>query len=218
MRLRAGIVLGVMLVGLPVTAAAVQPVISFEPEAVAVSGLTPGGKVVWFGVAREISERTATIVRRTRVLTDEDSDGVVRLELGRDVPFQSIWVAVDLTTGAATLETPEGYPLRNVELPPQSLGRGESGEADWVEDSRNYVEILFVRPPEGAWGVTVGDGGESDDDGAYNGRAIAALTQMRGAGPSPPPAPERFRAGDVVVVIDPNRMEVGLRQFAEVAP
>jgi hypothetical protein len=216
MRLRAGVVLGGLLLGLPVVAAAVQPVISFEPEAVTVSGLTAGGKVVWFGVAREISERVATIVRRTRVLTDEDSDGAVRLELDRTVPFQSIWVAVDLTTGTAALAVPEGYPLRSVELPAGSLGRGEGGKSDWVQDARSYAEILLVHPGEGAWADRVGDGGERDDDGAYDGQLAASLVRMQGVGPSPPAPPERFRAGDVVVVIDPNLMEVSLHQLAEV--
>ena len=198
-------------------AAAVEPVISFAPEAVTVSGLTPGGKVVWFSVAREIAERTATLVRREKIAADEDGDGAVTLELGRPVPFQSIWVAVDLATGASAVAVPEGYPLRLIELPGHSAGRGGGGQPDWVEDGRGFVEILLVRPGEGGgvWGATVGDGGEADDDGAYDGRLVVSLARLRGVGSISLAAPERFSPRDVLVIIDPNRMEVGLRQLVE---
>lgn len=192
-----------------------EPKLTFEDEAVRVSGLTAGGKVVWFGVAREISARTATIVRRDEIAADEDKDGAVRFELDRPVPFQSIWVAVDLTTGAAGVAVPEGHPLRRIELPGRTAGHG-SGKPDWVEDDRGVVEILLVRPGEGAWGATVGDGGEADDDGAYDGRLMASLARLRRMEGTASEAPERFRPRDVLVIIDPNRMEVGVRQLLEV--
>lgn len=53
------------------------------------------------------------------------------------------------------------------------------------------------------------------EDNRY-GRLIASLARMRGVGPSPPEAPRRFSPRDLVVVVDPNRMEVSLRQLAEV--
>jgi hypothetical protein len=215
---RTGALWGLLILGPTTASAAVQPVISFASEAVTVSGLTPGGKVVWFSVAREISERLATIVRREKIAADEDNDGTVLFEIGRKVPFQSIWVAVDLATGTAAVAVPEGNSLRSVPLPAQSMGRGEGAEPDWLQDTRGYVEILLVRPGQGAWGATVGDGGKDDDDGAYDGRLRAALPHLRGVGPSPPAAPERFKAGDVVLVIDPNLMEVSAHQLAEVQP
>jgi hypothetical protein len=213
--LRAFVVAGLLTLALPSGAAAAAPAITFAPQAVVASGVTPGGKVVWFSVAREISERTATIVRRPRLAEDDDKDGSVRFELDRDVPFQSIWVAVDLMTGAAAIAVPEGYPLRLIDLPGRNLGHG-GGKPDWVEDTRGYVDILIVRPGEGAWWGTVGDGGEADDDGAYDGRLVASLARLNGVGASPPGAPQHFNPHDVVVVIDPNRMEVGLRQLVEV--
>jgi hypothetical protein len=203
--------------GNPTTPAQPDLKLAFEKSAVVASGLPPGSQVVWFGVARQISQHTATIVRRETVIADDDKDGAVRLELDRPVPFQSIWVAVDLATGAAAVAVPEGYPLRQVELPGQSVGHG-GGQSDWVEDSRGYVDIVVVRPGQGAWGATVGDGGGADDDGAYDGRLVAALDRMRGLGPNPPGAPQHFKPRDLVVVIDPNRMEVGLRQLVEVQP
>ncbi len=214
MNRRSGALLFVLLLGLSAGAAA-EPVIYFEAKSITASGVTPGGRVVWFGVAREIAEHTATIVRRDRIVSDDDRDGTVRLDLDRSVPLQSIWVAIDLATGATAVATPEGFPLRRFELPAQSV-RGGGGKPDWVEDTRGYVEVLLARPGVGAWGTAVGDGGETDEDGAYDGRLMASLADLRGVGPSPPEAPQRFSPRDVVVVLDPNRMEVSLRQLTEV--
>ena len=68
-----------------------------------------------------------------------------------------------------------------------------------------------MRPGVGAWQITVGDGSGSDDDGAADGRIAAALDQMTAvAGTTAPPS--RFDPTDVVVLIDPNRMELTVVQ------
>ena len=192
------------------------PAISFEAEAVVASGVTAQGRVVWFSVAREIAESAATIVRRERILADEDGDGAVRFELDRAVPLRSIWVAVDLATGAWAAAGPEGYPLQRVDPPGLAARRGAE-EADWVEDTRGYVELMVVRPGVGAWGLAAGDGGSSDGDGAADGRLTVPLDRLRGTGLDATAAPERFDPRDLIFVIDPNEMDFAVRQLSEVA-
>ncbi len=217
MALRRALVVSFVLASIAApSGAAAPPTISFEKDAVVASGVTPGGKVVWFSVAREIAEHTATIVPRQAIAEDEGRDGMVRLELDRDVPFQSIWVAVDLTTGAAAVAVPKDYPLRRFELPSGNLHRGDS-EGDWIEDRRGYVALMLVRREKGAWWSLVGDGGSEDDDGLYDGRLSAPLSQLQKVEGGELEAPESFIDGDLVVVIDPNQMEVGLGQPAEVS-
>jgi len=200
----------------PRAEAAIAPTITFEAEAVVVSDITPGGNVAWFSVAREIDERFATIVARRKIVQDKEETGSARYELDRGVPFQSIWVAVDLTTGIAAVATPEGYPLRQADLPAASLGRTQ-GKDDWVEDTRSYVEVMVVRPADGsAWWSAAGDGGIEDDDGVSDGQLEVPLSTLHDVEGSAGNAPESFAAGDLVVVIDPNLMEVGLRRFEEV--
>jgi hypothetical protein len=64
------------------------PAITFDKSSVSVAGVSPKGQAVLFGVAREIAEDdVATVVRRSQVLPDDDGDGAVKLDLGRDVPF-----------------------------------------------------------------------------------------------------------------------------------
>ena len=89
-RLFCALSLAVPLLPFPLLA---QPGVTLEPRAAVASGLTPGGQVVWLGVAREISEDLATIVRRDR-LDVADAKGGARFELDRDVALKSIWVAV----------------------------------------------------------------------------------------------------------------------------
>lgn len=187
------------------------PAITFEKNAVVVTGLTVKGQAVLFGEARELAEDdVATLVRRSQVLTDDDGDGIVRLDLGKEVPLRSVWVAVDFATGQATAAAPEGYPLRLVSWQGQGIERGAS-RSDRVEDARTFAEVLLVRPGVGAWQLTVGDGSSSDDDGAADGRIAAALDRMTPVAGSTAP-PIRFDPKDVVVLIDPNRMELTVVQ------
>ncbi|HEY0553789.1 MAG TPA: hypothetical protein VGG20_05945 [Thermoanaerobaculia bacterium] len=185
--------------------------ITFEKNAVVVTGLTVKGQAVLFAEARELAEDdVATLVRRSQVLTDDDGDGTVRLDLGKEVPLRSVWVVVDFATGQVAVAAPEGFPLRLVSWQGQGIERGAS-RSDRVEDARTFAEVLLVRPGVGAWQLTVGDGSSSDDDGAADGRIAAALDRMAPvAGTTPPPV--RFDPKDVVVLIDPNRMELTVVQ------
>ena len=165
--------------------------ISIHEDSVVCFGHRPRATVVCSCVARQISEQSATIVRRELIAADEDDDGAVTFELGGKVPYQSIWVAIELATGASAVATPEEYPLRQVSLPVGSTMHAE-GISDWIQDARGLIEALLVRPREGAWGATVGDGGAADDDGTYDGSLALSLEKMRGLGEQAPAAPDRF--------------------------
>lgn len=183
------------------------PEITFQPRSVSLDGITAKGQVVWFSVAREVAEDdVATIVRRSDVKVDDDGDGKVQIDLTQDVPLRSIWVAVDLATGRYAVATPEGYPLRRADWRGRGLGRGNP-RADRVEDVRTYADVLLVRPEKGAWLLTVGDGSALDDDGVADGKVAAALDRLKPVTGAAEP-PQRFEARDVVILIDPNRMEV----------
>lgn len=189
------------------------PVIVFEEQALVASGVTPGGKVVWFGVAREVEDYSASVVRRDQVTADEDGDGKVRFELDRPVPALSVWIAVDLASGVWTAATPQGSYAREMPQPGRNPDRGEPGRPEWVETGRRYLEMAVVRPGEGVWALTLGDGGGDDGDGQVDGRITATLARMRALGGGPG-APDRFSPGDVVAVVDPNRMEYSVETLA----
>jgi hypothetical protein len=182
-----------------------QPALSFETQAAVVSGLTPGGQVVWFSVARESSEGVATIVRRERIDV-ADVQGGARFDLDREVPYKSIWVAVDLATGASTVATRPDFPLVEVDLPASDLLPGGGAQTSAIQDPRDAVEMLVVRPGTGAWGILVGRGGSNDEAGG-DGPLRASLSRMQPVGSSPV-APSSFDPKDLVILIDPNRLEI----------
>jgi hypothetical protein len=189
-----------------------QPLaITFQTTSVTVEGVTAKGQVVGFSVAREIAQDdVATVVRRSRALMDDDGDGKVQWDLGREVPLRSVWVAVDLATGQVATAAPEGYPLRRVDWRGLGIVRGDP-RSDRVEDARSFAEVLLVRPGVGAWRLTVGDGSEADDDGLPDGRLAAALDRMSPVAGTAE-APSRFDPKDVLVLVDPNRMELTVVQ------
>ena len=184
-----------------------QPAITFEPQAAVASGLTPGGQVVWFGVARESAEGVATIVRRDRIDT-ADAQGGARFDLDRDVPYKAIWVAIDLTTGTSAVATPANFPLVEVELPLSDLlpGGADSTVADAIQSGRDLVEVLLLRPGVGAWGLLAGRGGTNDENGG-DGPMRVSLTRLQPVGTSPA-SPSRLAGNDLVVLIDANRLVI----------
>jgi hypothetical protein len=187
------------------------PAITFQKSSVTMAGVTARGQVVGFSVGREVAEDdVATVVRRSQVLTDDDGDGKVQWDLGRDVPLRSIWVAVDLATGQVAAAAPEGYPLRQVDWRGLGIVRGDP-RSDRVEDARSFAEVLLVRPGVGAWRLTVGDGSDADDDGLPDGKLAAALDRMKPVDGTAEP-PSRFDPRDVLVLVDPNRMELTVVQ------
>jgi hypothetical protein len=205
-------VMAILVLALGASPLSAQPKIEFEKDAVVAHGATPGGSVVWFGVVRDRPGWTNRVVRRDALVTDSDGDGDVRLDLGLPVAPQSIWAAVDLTSGAVAVATPEGMPRREVELPVNALRSSARGVVEAVEDSRQFLEILVVRPGEGSWTISVGDGGASDDDRQSDGNIRAALATMRPAAATKT-APSQLLPGDVVVVVDPRLMEFYVTTF-----
>ncbi len=179
------------------------PTIEFEPGAFKVSDLQPGEKVVVFSIAHEASSYVSTIVRREELLADDDNDGVARFSLDRAIPRRSIWLAVNFASGELAVGTPADYPLREVHVPPTAIQADLPGR--WRHD-RSYVEFLVVRPGVGAWSLSAGDGAEGDADRNYDGSLEAELATMEPFEGSPAP-PEDFAAGDVVMMVDPDRME-----------
>lgn len=184
-------------------ASAASPVVAIEPQAVTASGVTPKGRVVWFSIAREISRRAATIVPRIELLTDEDGDGKVRFDLGQDVPLRSIWFAVDLETGEAGVAAPEDFGLQEAEFPARAIPAALNG----LDLERRFLYAVLVRPGAGAWMLRAGDGGALDEDGAADGTLRARLASFTGLGSSPLPPPTHVSARDLLLVIDPNRMD-----------
>jgi hypothetical protein len=79
--------------------------------------MTPGGAVVWLGLARRVAEYEATFVRRQGTM-QADAKGQAQLPLTEAVPLQSIWAAIDLQTGAYATVSPAGFAPLAIQLGP----------------------------------------------------------------------------------------------------
>lgn len=184
------------------------PEIVFEELRVVAEGLDPGAAVVGFALTRTSDGYFVTRQRHAVVATDDDADGRVELaafEAG--APRQGIWAVVDLATGALALAAPEGYPLREVAFPVRAILPGLDGRLDRLRDLRGSAELLLVRPGVGAWTLTAHDGGPGDGDGLQDEALTLALADLVPLDASPAP-PEELAPNDVVVVIDPHRLEI----------
>jgi hypothetical protein len=194
------------LIAAPAWSAA--PVVTFEEQAVVASGVTPGGVVAVFGASRGFNGFAGYFLRHDRVLADDDGDGAVRLELELPLSERAVFAAVDLESGEVGLGAPEGFELQAGALPAEAIGV-DGGE---LTERRRRVWALWVRPgaeaSRGVWGANVGDGGATDGDGAEDGSVRALMSSFVATETDGPAAPERLAAGDVVVVVDPETLEV----------
>lgn len=198
----------------PTGLAAAVPVVTFEETAVVASGLAPAARVAWFSVAREPGDYVGRIVRREAVMTDDDGDGAVRLELDASLPPVSVWFVVDLADGGLTVAVPDGAPFRERVFDPGLLRQEIAGVVRGLRDERLYLLAFLARPGAGAWTVALGDGGHHDDDRTPDGFVQAAFAAMEPVDGSLIP-PEALAAGDVVVLVDPNALDFAAVQFVK---
>jgi hypothetical protein len=195
-------------------ALAAEPTVSFEEQSVVVTGLPPGGEVSLFGISRGYDGLAGYELRHDALLT-ADGEGTVRYELDLPVSLQSVWSAVDLSTGEVGLGVPEDGVLR--------LARSQSAfdaERRTVTELRRFADIQWVRPGArevaGVWGARLGDGAAGDEDGLEDlsiRAPVSAFAPVRSGEESP--VPDRLAPGDVVVVIDPQTLEISVTRLPE---
>jgi hypothetical protein len=194
-----GTLLGVLVCSQPVAAALS---LTLDSRTLTASGATVGGQVVWFGIARVFNGYATETVRHESTGKDEDRDGVVRLLLASDPPFQSYWFAVDFDSGELSVAAPPGYRVRSRELPTGAIPVA----LDWAEMEGDYAHVFLLRPHVGYWLLRVGDNRATDSDASSNGVLRITPAAMRGVGNGPPP-PQRLAPRDVLIAVFPNRME-----------
>jgi hypothetical protein len=203
-----------LLLALRSAAAATPPKVTFGDQDVSGSGFSPGGPVVWFASARVVSEDYYLTLARFRAVTTAAADGTASYDLGQPLPAASVWLAVDLTTGLYSLTTPSGTPPSLVNLPTLRAGSGTT--SDLVEDRRQLISAVLVRPGVGAWELAVGDGGPADEDGASDGHLQFSLARMNPlvstntTAANSPAAPNRLAGQDLLVVFGSEHLEVSL--------
>jgi hypothetical protein len=181
--------------------------ITFEANAVVARGISTGGDAVFFAVLQEQEEYSVASSRRDETLADSDGDGVVRLEMPDGVAMRSIWAVVDARTGNYALAVPQGYRLRMAEdTEDHGLRRDNKGHISHIEKAMGYAEMVVVRPGQGAWLGSAGQGAPSDADHTDDGKLTLGFDDLYAQGKAGA-SPGHLQPGDTVVLIEPVEMQ-----------
>ncbi|HKS21239.1 MAG TPA: hypothetical protein VJZ76_00460 [Thermoanaerobaculia bacterium] len=183
--------------------------IQFGKQSVIVTA-SPGGQVAVFSVAREFVRprlRVLGIVRRAVVLSDPAKSGIFTLDLGKPVPAAAIWIAVDLATGAHIEAGSPGYFIVQMPSTANGLKHDNVGQLRKLELAAPELDLLLVRPGEGAWQYYAAKSGQRDENADEMTKPIRIDVRSMQAvdGSTPPPA--NFKNGDVIALIDPEWMK-----------
>jgi hypothetical protein len=184
----------------------IDPEVTFQTQRVVVTGITPGARVMFYAVGLDPKGYYSEVVRWSQTVTDTANSGTAALDLGRPVPWKSIWVVVDLSNNAFVVASPPGFPARPA---PSSSGlrRTITTGVDQIRRNRIFVDALYVAPTGSAWTVSAQDGDAADNDGASDSATAISMHQLQpvdGTGTTP----DQLEAGGVLVVIDFSRMDV----------
>lgn len=112
------------------------PEITLEPDAVSVTGVTPGGSLAWILLTHQRVGYYPVTRYGAEILVDDDGDGSVRIEPADGIPAMALFLVVDLTTGEGSWIAPEGFEPRVLDLPSEALARGASGRLDRLTRTR----------------------------------------------------------------------------------
>lgn len=186
--------------------AAAPPELAFEPEAVVASGLAPEAEALFHGVSRERRTYLWRLVQ-TREVVVADAEGVARLELPDGVAPLSLWTVVEPGSGEFAIASPEGFSPTELPFPGNGIDRGQNGLFRVLRARFERVEVLLVRPGEGAW-YLVGVRGSDSDRARGQGRPELAVELDQGepfwGGQEPP---EELAEGDVVVAVNLDTLD-----------
>lgn len=193
---RRGVAGWLLVLALTPTVGLAAPVVTLTEESVDVTALTPGGAVAVFGSSRRLDGWTPVRLSHAELAT---ANGAGELSVTPDggVPTQSVWLAVDLTTGEATVAWPVAAE------PEERLFDLELGlpGPDLLEDEALGLELFLARPGVGAWTTVASDGGPTDVGPADDGRVRLNLATAARVGDTEP-AYGAVQPGDVLFGID----------------
>ncbi len=184
-----------------------NPIVSFAGKHIHIEGVTPGSSVAILSVAHEPVYYMTRVVCRSVMVDDADRDGVVDYDLNATVAFRSIWIVTDVASGTTTVAAPTGYEPRTMKQKGAGRGNAMNILPNALDIGRDMAQVVLVRPGKSAW--TIGVRGEhgAGNPAAANGRAHVDIASMRPIRANGEAAPGVLKRGDVVAVIDPERME-----------
>lgn len=195
------------LVSIYVSAAPKQTVaVAFETSRVTVSGVSPGGNVLLYGLGRDFVRVSPELLRWAKVEAASTTDGTATFDIGRAVPARSVWIVVDVSTGAYAVATPQASFRRERAADQASFVINAAGNPQFFKMRGTGLDLLVVMPGVGGWLATVGASPGTDASGKAGWFSQVDFAKMVPIG-SAPPAPEMLTGKELVVAIDPDSFE-----------
>lgn len=169
-------------------------------------GLTPGGGAVFFSVAHEPRLAYYTIRRVAHYVEDADGDGIVSHTVAEPIPYAMVWLVIDADAGTIAAATLDDSAQRFTQERVTVAKKDVAGEWARLTSERSWLEMVVVRPKKLAWELTVMRGGAADVDKRDERFFDTPLELFRPLSPGAP-ALKHLKKGDVLVAIDPERLE-----------
>src|SRR3954447_5554613 len=177
--------------------------LAFHGSIVTASGVTPRTTVVFLGVATLRVNYANALTRFTKTLADDDGDGVVSYDIGRSIPANSDWIAVDSASGEFFIASPRHAAPAPRAQQQQALRKGGDGLVDRFTCDCLSVDMLYIEPRHGVWLVHAVAATPSDHDPreAVTAASLADALQLLPTGEA---VPRQFSSGGIVVAFDQN--------------
>src|SRR5260221_12034148 len=167
-------------------------VITFNKTSIRVSGITPGGTVVIYGVAMVRIDYGDNVMRYSKVLQDDDHDGVVTYDHGALIPTDGVWVAVDATNGQFAVAAPKwGLNVAAPQVLP--LRKNGAGAVDSFAFGYRTADMIYIHPGHGVWAV------HGYDSSPHPGTTTVSLRDATSLLPSGESRATEFVPGGVIV-------------------
>lgn len=174
---------------------------TFSQSAIVITGAVSSHPILLVGVAREPRGYINRIQNYEARLVDTTGTGSVSYPFNSTLSFRSIWLAVDLVSGASVSGHPNGYAVTAMQSTQDRLKRNVAGEVAQVSAPCTLCQFVVIRPGTGVWSETVASRG-SLDDGNEEGSATVSLGRLAPDGETSGAPPQTLQAGDVVFVVD----------------
>lgn len=164
-----------------------------------VSGVTPGGEVVIFGVWRQRHVYWSEVGRVDERVVDDDGDGEIEWDLGKPIPQAAALFAVDIASGEWASQAPQGFGLRA--LPQERWAMSPDGSSLQAEVKR--LHLLWIRPGSDAWAGAAMDGGLGDSSASSDGEVAVPIAEIPAIGGHDAlTSPEQLQSGDLLIAVD----------------
>lgn len=191
------------------------PAVTFSGNTLQASGVTAGGTVVFYGVARTQINYYTAIVRFQTALTDDDNDGSVTYDIGQPIPLTSVWVVVDVSSGRYAVTGPATAIFPEVDVQSGSYQRNAvTGLVDRFSSAYRSVEMVYILPGSGVWALHAMAGGVLDH-GSGSASTTVSITDAAPLAPQNTDQLTQFSGAGTLITFDDSRFDVAITQTTD---